>query len=331
MIPLSLKGDDIITTKTAHFNQAFVQEDIRIDDKTMHCPECDSTDLFFDSERAEISCNRCGIVIDESLIDQGPEWRAFNPEQRAQRTRTGAPLTLTIADKGLRTFMGSNNLDSNGRMFPERNRAQIHRMRKWDKRARVSSAGERNLAIALSDIDRLASRLGVPRSVREDASSIYRNAAKKNIVRGRSIDSVAAASLYIACRRCNIPRTLEEVSEASNISKKQIGKNHRFLARELNIKLQPTSPRDYISRFASKLGLSGMVQAKAIDIIDLSFKNGLNVGKGPAGIAAAALYIASILLCEKKTQKDVSVIAGVTEVTIRNRYKELVEKLDMVV
>ena len=297
----------------------------------MHCPECGSTDLFHDSERAEVSCNRCGLVIDESLIDHGPEWRAFDSEQRAKRTRTGAPMTLSIADKGLRTTMSPRNVDSKGRRIPERNMAQIRRMRIWNGRSMVSSAAERNLAIALSQIDRLASTLSIPRSVREDASSIYRNAAKANIVRGRSIDGVVAASLYTACRRANIPRTLDEVSEASNVSKKQIGKTYRFLARELNIKLAPTSPRDYISRFASNLGLSGRVQAKAIDIINQSFEKGLNVGRGPTGVAAAALYIASILLGEKKTQRQVSDIAGVTEVTIRNRYKELVEKLDMVV
>ena len=196
---------------------------------------------------------------------------------------------------------------------------------------RVSGAGERNLAFALSELDRDSSRLGIPRSVREDAAIIYRSAAKNNLIRGRSIEVVVASALYAACRRCNIPRTLDEIAIASNVSKKQVGKTYRFLSRELNIKLKPTSPSDYISRFASKLGLSGEVQAKAIEIINKAVDAGLSSGKGPTGVAAAALYIASLLLGERKTQKEVSEISGVTEVTIRNRYKELSEKIDMVV
>lgn len=196
---------------------------------------------------------------------------------------------------------------------------------------RVSRAGERNLAYALSELDRDSSRLNIPRSVREDAALIYRSAAKNKLIRGRSIEVVVASSLYASCRRCNIPRTLDEIAEASNVPKKQIGKTYRFLSKKLNLKLKPTSPKDYISRFASHLQLSGEVQAKAIDIIDRSIKAGLNSGRGPTGVAAASLYIASVLLGERKTQKQVAEVAGVTEVTIRNRYKELSEKIDIVI
>lgn len=295
------------------------------------CPECHSTNLEYDYERAEIICSRCGLVLDENIIDQGPEWRAFDHEQRDKRTRTGAPLTYTISDKGLNTTIDWKDKDIHGHKIPERNKAQIYRLRKWNKRMRVSGAGERNLAFALSELDRDSSRLGIPRSVREDAAIIYRSAAKNKLIRGRSIEVVVASALYAACRRCNIPRTLDEIAIASNVSKKQVGKTYRFLSRELNIKLKPTSPSDYISRFASKLGLSGEVQAKAIEIINKAVKAGLSSGKGPTGVAAAALYIASLLLGERKTQKEVSEISGVTEVTIRNRYKELSENIDMVV
>ncbi|WP_407393164.1 transcription initiation factor IIB [Methanobrevibacter sp.] len=290
------------------------------------CPLCNSTERIVDNQRAEISCALCGLVLDESLVDNGPEWRAFDHEQRDKRTRVGAPLTYTISDKGLTTTIDWKNKDSNGRMISERNRAQMYRLRKWNKRLRVSRAGERNLAHALSEIDRVSSKLDLPRSpVREDASVIYRQATKKQLIRGRSIESMVAASIYTACRRCDIPRTLEEISEMSQVPKKQIGKNYRFLARELNIKLKPTSPVDYIPRFATRLGLSNKVQIKAIDIINISMKNGFNSGKGPTGVAAAALYIASMLLGERKSQKVVAGVAGVTEVTIRNRYKELSE------
>ena len=326
-----MKEDDTITTKTTKLNNEIGQHDILSDEDPKTCPVCNSTERFVDNSRAEVCCARCGLVLDENLIDHGPEWRAFDHEQRDKRTRTGAPLTYTISDKGLNTTIDWKDKDIHGHKIPERNKAQIYRLRKWNKRMRVSGAGERNLAFALSELDRDSSRLGIPRSVREDAAIIYRSAAKNKLIRGRSIEVVVASALYAACRRCNIPRTLDEIAIASNVSKKQVGKTYRFLSRELNIKLKPTSPSDYISRFASKLGLSGEVQAKAIEIINKAVKSGLSSGKGPTGVAAAALYIASLLLGERKTQKEVSEISGVTEVTIRNRYKELSEKIDMVV
>ncbi len=326
-----MKEDDTITTKTTKLNNEIGQHDILSDEDPKTCPVCNSTEKFVDNSRAEVCCARCGLVLDENLIDHGPEWRAFDHEQRDKRTRTGAPLTYTISDKGLNTTIDWKDKDIHGHKIPERNKAQIYRLRKWNKRMRVSGAGERNLAFALSELDRDSSRLGIPRSVREDAAIIYRSAAKNKLIRGRSIEVVVASALYAACRRCNIPRTLDEIAIASNVSKKQVGKTYRFLSRELNIKLKPTSPSDYISRFASKLGLSGEVQAKAIEIINKAVKSGLSSGKGPTGVAAAALYIASLLLGERKTQKEVSEISGVTEVTIRNRYKELSEKIDLVV
>ena len=326
-----MKEDDTITTKTTKLNNEIGQHDILSDEDPKTCPVCNSTERFVDNSRAEVCCARCGLVLDENLIDHGPEWRAFDHEQRDKRTRTGAPLTYTISDKGLNTTIDWKDKDIHGHNIPERNKAQIYRLRKWNKRMRVSGAGERNLAFALSELDRDSSRLGIPRSVREDAAIIYRSAAKNKLIRGRSIEVVVASALYAACRRCNIPRTLDEIAIASNVSKKQVGKTYRFLSRELNIKLKPTSPSDYISRFASKLGLSGEVQAKAIEIINKAVKSGLSSGKGPTGVAAAALYIASLLLGERKTQKEVSEISGVTEVTIRNRYKELSEKIDLVV
>lgn len=323
-----MKEDDTIATKTTDYTRPFNHRDILHDDEVEECPICKSTERFVDSRKAEVTCARCGLVFDESIIDQGPEYRVFDQEQKLKRTRTGAPLTYTISDRGLNTVIDSRNVDYNGRQIPEKNIAQMYRIRKWNKRMRISGAGERNLAFALSEMDRLASRLGVPRSVRENSALIYRHAAKRKIIRGRSIEGVVAASVYTACRLCNIPRTLDEIGDASKVSKKKIGKTYRFLARELGIKLTPTSPKDYISRFATNLGLSGEVQAKAIAIIEKTIESGLNSGKGPTGLAASALYMASILEGERKTQREVADVAGVTEVTIRNRCKEL-SQLDL--
>ncbi len=293
------------------------------------CPECGSTKLINDHERGEVVCGTCGLVIDDNIVDMGPEWRAFDHEQRDKRTRVGAPITYTIHDKGLSTMIDWRNKDIYGRDIPARNRAQWYRLRKWQRKIRISGATERNLAFALSELDRDSSRLGLPRSVRESASVVYRNAVENKLIRGRSIEGVVAASLYAACRRCKVPRTLDEIADVSRVSKKEVGRTYRFLTRELHIRLPPTSPIDYVPRFASELNLSGLVQSKAIEIINQAMDNGLTSGRGPTGVAAAALYIASVLLGERKTQRDVADIAGVTEVTIRNRYKELTEQLDV--
>ena len=293
------------------------------------CPECGSTSLTRDYERAEIVCNECGLVIDEKIIDTGPEWRAFDHEQRIKRSRVGAPMTYTIHDKGLSTVIDWRNKDSYGKDLSAGKRAQIYRLRKWQQRIRVSNATERNLAFALTELDRVASRLGLPRNVRETAAMVYRKAVEKGLIRGRSIEGVAAAALYAACRRCKVPRTLDEIADAAKLNRKEIGRTYRFVARELGINLKPTTPMDYVPRFGSELGLSGEVQSKAIEILKKAMDQELTSGRGPTGVAAAAIYIASVLLGERRTQREVAEVAGVTEVTIRNRYKELAEKLDI--
>lgn len=293
------------------------------------CPECGSTNIRRDYSRGELVCEDCGLVIDENIVDMGPEWRAFDAEQKEKRARTGAPLTYTIHDKGLSTVIGWKNKDSYGKSIPTRSRAQLYRLRKWQRRIRVSNATERNLAVALSELDRMASAMGLPRNVRETAAMIYRKAVLKNLIRGRSIEGVAAAALYAACRQCGVPRTLDEIAETSRVSRKEIGRTYRFIARELGLKLLPTSPQDYVSRFCSELKLSGDVQAKALEILKEAADKELTSGRGPTGVAAAAIYIASILCGERRTQREVADVAGVTEVTIRNRYKELAERLNI--
>jgi transcription initiation factor TFIIB len=298
-------------------------------EETVKCPECGSGHLSKDYSRAELVCEDCGFVIDEDIIDHGPEWRAFDSEQREKRARTGAPMTYTIHDKGLSTVIGWKNRDSYGKSIPTRNRAQLFRLRKWQRRTRISDATERNLAIALSNLDRMASGLGLPRTVRETAAMIYRKAALKKLVRGRSIDGVTAASLYAACRQCHVPRTLDEISSVAHIPRKEIGRNYRYVSRELELKLMPTSPQDYISRFCSELKLSADVQAKTLEILKEASDKELTSGRGPTGIAAATLYIASVLCGEHRTQREVADVASVTEVTIRNRYKELAKKMEI--
>jgi transcription initiation factor TFIIB len=296
-------------------------------EETIKCPKCGSTNLTRDYKRGELICNDCGL--EEDFIDHGPEWRAFDSDQREKRARTGAPMTYTIHDKGLSTMIDWKNRDAYGKSIPTRNRAQLYRIRKWQRRVRINDATERNLAIALSALDRMASSISLPRTVRETAAMIYRKAALKKLARGRSIEGITAAALYAACRQCHVPRTLNEISNVAHISRKKIGRTYRYVSRELGLKLLPTSPEDYISRFCSELKLSSDVHAKTLEILQEAAHRELTSGRGPTGIAAASLYIASVLCGERRTQREIADIAGVTEVTIRNRYKEIAKKLDI--
>jgi len=298
-------------------------------EEIVKCPKCGNTHLTKDYSRAEIVCEKCGLVIDAELIDHGPEWRAFDHEQREKKTRTGSPMTYRLHDKGLSTMISWQNRDAYGHSIPPRNRAQLYRLRKWHTRTRISDGTERNLSLALSSLDKMSSMLNLPRNIRETAAMIYRKAARQKLTRGRTIEGITAAVLYAACRQCNVPRTLEEISKISQTKKKDVGRNYRNLSRKLNLKLLPTVPQDYVSRFCGKLSLSSDVQIKATEILKKASTEELTSGRGPTGMAAAAIYIASVICAERRTQREVAEVSGVTEVTIRNRYKELAHKLDI--
>jgi transcription initiation factor TFIIB len=293
------------------------------------CPECGGRHLIQDHEQAELVCQSCGLVIDNEFIDCGPGWRAFDADQGSKRAPTGAPMTLTIHDNGLSTMIDWRNLDSYSRAISSKNRAQFYRLRKSQRRIRISSTTERNLAFALSEMDRMASALGLPRNIRETAARVYRDALDKNLIRGRSIEGVSAAVIYAACRQCNLPRTLDEIAEVSRVSRKSIGWTYRFVSRELGLKLLPTSPLDYVPRFCSVLKLNGEVQTRAVEILRHAAKHELTNGRAPTGVAAASIYLASFMSAERRTQREVAEVSGVTEITIRNRYKELAEKLEI--
>jgi len=295
--------------------------------KIQFCPECGSTRLMRDYENAEIVCMDCGVVIAAKIADRGPEWRAFDDEQRAKRTRVGAPITYTIHDKGLSTMIDWHDKDIYGKGLSPGQKAQIYRLRKWQRRIRVSDATERNLAFALSEITKIASNLNLPKNIVETASLIYRRAVKERLIRGRSIQGVTSAAIYLACRQCGLPRTLEEIAQASSVDKKEIGRSYRFLIKELNYFIPPLKPSQYVTKFSNQLTLQGKVEEIAHKILAAAKDLKLTSGRGPTGIAAAASYIASVLTGERKTQREIAEIAQVTEVTIRNRYKELVEKL----
>jgi len=280
-----------------------------------------------DYDAAEIVCTNCGCVIVEKLTDSRPEWRAFDDEQKAKRTRVGAPLTYTIHDKGLSTIIDWRDRQAVSKRLTPTQRIELYKLRKWQRRVRVSDATERNLAVALSELSKLSSSLNLPKNILETASVIYRKAIRKRLIRGRSIHNVTAAAIYMSCRQCGVPRTLDEIATASSLNKKDIGRSYRFMVRELETFVPPSTSRHYAARFSNKLIISGKAEAIAIRILETAKQMKLTSGRGPTGIAAAATYIATVLTNERKTQREIAEIANVTEVTIRNRYKELLERL----
>ncbi|VUT23918.1 MAG: Transcription initiation factor IIB [Candidatus Methanolliviera sp. GoM_asphalt] len=306
-----------------------IEKEERLEEIVVECPRCGSRKLIQDYKRAELVCEDCGFVLDDNIIDPGPEWRAFDHDQRMGRSRTGPPATYTIHDKGLSTMIDWTDKDSYGKTISSTDKAQLYRLRKWQRRIRVNDATERNLAFALSELDRMASALSLPRDVREASALVYRRAVEKNLIRGRSIEGVATAALYAGCRECSVPRTLNEIAAVARVNRKEIGRTYRFIARELKLNFLPISPTAYISRFCSALKLSEAVEAKALETIQRAKEKELTSGKGPTGVAAAAIYIASIVCGEKRTQREVADVVGVTEVTIRNRYKEIASEFGL--
>lgn len=292
------------------------------------CPSCGSDRIIHQSSRGERICEECGLVVEDELVDSGPEWRAFNYQERQEKSRVGAPTTNTMHDKGLTTQIDWKDKDAYGRAISSKKRSQMNRLRKWQERIRTKDAGERNLQFALSEIDRMASALGVPRDVREVTSVIYRRALDEDLIRGRSIEGVATAALYAGCRQEGIPRSLEEIAEVSRVERIEISRTYRYISSELGLELLPIDPKQYVPRFTSKLDLPQEVETKANQIIGET-ADPLLSGRGPSGFAAAAIYAAALLCNEKRTQKEVADVAQVTEVTIRNRYQEQIEMLGL--
>jgi transcription initiation factor TFIIB len=288
------------------------------------CPECGGQ-LATDEERGETVCSDCGLVVEEDSIDRGPEWRAFDSKEKDEKSRVGAPTTNMMHDKGLSTNIGWQDKDAYGKTLSSRQREKMQRLRTWNERFRTRDSKERNLKQALGEIDRMASALGLPENVRETASVIYRRALDEDLLPGRSIEGVATAALYAAARQAGTPRSLDEISAVSRVEKDEIARTYRYVVRELSLEIQPADPESYVPRFASDLDLSDEAERRARDLLRNAKDSAILSGKSPVGLAAAAVYAASLLTNEAVTQSQVSEVADISEVTIRNRYKELLE------
>ena len=286
------------------------------------CPECGGR-VVADRERGELVCPRCGLVLEACMMDPGPEWRSFTPEERVNRKRNGPPITYAFHDKGLSTSMRVDGWDASGRRLPAEARRRVLRLRLWQLRSRTRGSAERNLCQAVGEMGRLADNLNLPTPVLEEAAVIYRKALRRGLVRGRSIAAVAAAALYAACRLTGIPRTLRELAEASVAGRRDIARCYRLLVERLGLRMPIDDPVKCVPKIASKVGIGERCQQIAIDMLRKAQEAKAAAGKSPMGLAAAALYLACIQAGEPVTQREIANVAQVTEVTIRNRTSEL--------
>jgi transcription initiation factor TFIIB len=278
------------------------------------CSVCRSEVVVTDHECGEVICSRCGVVVDRIESPATQEWRSFSVDDFYRRSRTGGATSLARYNKGLLTTIG-NSKDTKEKGL------NFDRIRVWD--FRIQTANDRSLKQALPALEHLKESLALPDTIVEKSAYFYRKAARINLIKGRTVSSILGASVYLACRELETPRTLNEVSSAINVPRKKISRDYRLLVHTFDPKIPAIDHVRCITRIANKVGLSEKTKRMAVNIMRQVIAMQVSAGKGPMGIAATVLYIACIQAGEMKTQKELSVAAGVTEVTIRNRYSEL--------
>lgn len=291
------------------------------------CTNCNGP-IEKDPKHGERVCAECGTIISDGEIDRGPEWRAFSAHENDRKSRVGAPRNRMLHDKGLSTTISSKNRDAKGNSLSSKKRTQLKRLRTWNNRCQTYDSEDRNLKQALAEINRMASALGLPRPTRETASVTYRRALDENLVRGRSIEGIATATVYAATRQEGIPRTLDEVTAVARVDYDRITRAYRAIATELGLEMELIEPTAYLPRFASELDCSTETQRVAHDILKTINGTAYTAGKNPVGLAAAALYASSCLTGERITQEEVSEVSDISCMTIRTHYRELRDRYE---
>lgn len=290
------------------------------------CSNC-SGGLQTNPNTGETYCPDCGLVIHEDAIDYGPEWRSFSDEG-TDPSRVGSPATEMLHDRGLSTVIGWSDRDANGRTLDAKKRRKLSRLRTWDERFRARDEADRNLRHALGEIDRMASALGLPDPLRETASAIYRRALNEGLLPGRSIEGVASVAIYSAARIEGVARSLNEVTNVSRVDRLEIERTYRYLQRELELHIEPTSPTEYLPRLASAVECDDKTERTARRLLNAAIEAGVHSGRDPVGIAASGLYAAGILTNAELRQVDIAEAADISTVTIRNRYQEILAVTD---
>jgi transcription initiation factor TFIIB len=288
--------------------------------------------VISDPESGEIICSNCGIVISQKFEDNvRPEWRSFDGEGgegNNNRSRTGMPTSLARHDKGLTTIIGRTDRDANGNKIGASIRSKMERLKVWDFRSHAHDSTNRNLIQAFNELDKLKDKLRLSNAVIERTAYIYRKARQRRLVRGRAIDAILSAAMYIACRDLGVPKTLKEVAAASSIRLKTLSRSYRVLVTELDISTPPViDPMKCIVKVANNADLNENTKRRAMDVMSNLTKWEISAGKHPMALAATVLYVSCLNTGQNKTQTDIADAAGITEVTLRNRYKDLKDKL----
>jgi|Deesub1362B_J571_1020462.scaffolds.fasta_scaffold00101_28 transcription initiation factor TFIIB len=291
------------------------------------CPECGSTLIVQDHRRGETYCQSCGTVIDESAIDPRPEWTYYE-SRHIKRVRTGPPLQESYHDRGLCTQISIVNKDYSGRKLPTSNAEIAARLRRVHRMSKASKSHEKNMIYAMTEIDRMVSALSLSYDIKEEAAHLYRKLAEGGL-KGKNIDALTSAIVYAVCRKRGLPRGLKEVVKVSKANKKEICRAYKHISKELGIQTFVPSPIDFLPKLRAALDLPPEIVKRAEEILRMGEEIGITGGRDPRSLAAAAVYIASQELMNPRTQKQIAKAAEVTEVTIRNRYKELCSKLDI--
>ncbi|MHA1302661.1 MAG: transcription initiation factor IIB [Candidatus Heimdallarchaeaceae archaeon] len=297
-----------------------------IESSLPRCPDCNSTKLNFDSQRGETSCSNCGLVIEEAHIDSTHEWRAYNQEQYKRRARTGSPKNLLSYDN-YGSVISYSNKDIYGNKISPKKASQMFRLRTLQRRAVFQYGTERNLLFALSEIKRIGSQLNLPQKIQETGSIVYRKILKTGLIRGRSTEALVSASVYLACRLHHQPETLEDVAKKTRLSRKKLARNFRLLLKNLDIKTPLANPEIKLEKYGNMMKFPPKVINEAKEILIKAKEAKITVGKNPNSLVAAALYISAIKNGIHCAQKDISRACQITEVTLRNRYKEFLKAL----
>jgi transcription initiation factor TFIIB len=297
------------------------------------CPVCKSDLLLVtDPDSGEDICKKCGMIVSDKVQDiSRPEWRNAldTVEINNRRSRTGIPISLARYDMGLSTVIGRTDRDASGKKIDAAMHTTMQRLRTWDSRAHIRTSSDISLIQAFNELDIVKDKLALPDAVVEKSAYIYRKAKNNGLTRGRTISGLVAASVYAACREMSTLRTLKDIAAAANINRKHLAKIYRLLLIELDIKVPLVDQIKCIAKVANKANLSEKTKRQAIRIMDEVTEKQISAGKNPMGFAATILYLSCIKTGEIKTQTDIAQAAGVTEVTLRNRFKELKSRLEL--
>ena len=282
-----------------------------------------------DPNTGELIRKDTGEVISDNSPSPEKESRSFNIEESQNRARVGTPTSLAFHDMGLATKIGNESTDASGNVIDAATRTRMGRLRMWNSRSQSHSPTERNLQQAFSMLSRIKDRLGLPNHVTEKAAYTYRKAQERGLIRGDTIGSVLAASIYVAARQSGVLRTLDDISEISDIKPGEVARSYRRIISELDINVPLIDPSKYIVKVANNLNFDEKIKRKALELMELAQKKNLVVGKDPISMAASILYLVNLSERKPRTQAEIAKAAGVTEVTVRNRSKELRKKLDV--